>query len=149
MWNCISLLSICQYLQFVMTKNVVWSGDSQTVVSVSVTDFFLIFPVFLHCCNRFVNFPFFFSLHFVSGKQVMWSVFHSGGLFYGKLKKHSVIFIWQIGWTQSFSTINFHFHGVISFKKLRIWWHDFILGGKIVTRFSFSKLEDSWKTVKL
>ena len=32
------------------------------------------------------------------------------------LKKHSVIFIWQIGLTQGFSTINFHFFGHLVWK---------------------------------
>ena len=77
---------------------------------------FLILPVFsmpLQLC--FVNCPFCF--------------------FHWKTKKHSVIFIWQIGWSGGFSTINFRFHGVIWFEKLRILWQicplDFVSGAKL------------------
>ena len=65
------------------------------------------------------------------------------------LKKHSVIFIWQIGWSQGFSTINFHFHGVISFKKLRNFWQiyslDFVSGAKLSFDSHFPNLKTPGK----
>ena len=101
-----------------------WSDLPKEIV------FFLIFPVFSTLLQPLCALS-------KNGKQASRGLFHRIFRFTENFKKTILIciFIWQICWTQGFSTINFHFHGVISFEKLRISWQiyplDFVSSAKL------------------
>ena len=75
------------------------------------------------------------SILFFSQQSMRKTVFSA---YFGKQKKlkKTLCYINLANWLDSrFSTIYFHFHGVISFKKLRISWQiyplDFVSGAKL------------------